>query len=436
MNGLRNSQAGMIQSFKKIERVNGTISLQGDKSISHRALLISSLAKGKSVIKNLSSSDDIKSTINCLNTLGIEIDFNHGDYTVNGKGYKGYKKPSKELYAGNSGTTARLLTGILVAQNFKTVIEGDESLSNRPMKRVIDPLTHMGAIIEGDDKGRLPLKIFPSEKLKAIKYKMPIASAQVKSAVLLGGLHLKEQTSVIETTPTRNHTENLLGLKIKKENNHIISTVSSTNYPDPKEYFVPGDISSAMFFIVLALLTKKSELIVKDVSLNPTRIECLNIFSRMGGNIQIEEKGISNNEIFGDVIVKSSDLRNVKISEEVVPLIIDEIPILTIAGVFAEGSFELRGASELRVKESDRINSLCKNLFNTGLTVEEFEDGFRVNGQLRNIPESFESYGDHRIAMAFAILSSLVKKGGKVNGFEWVSVSNPEFLNQLYSIAN
>jgi len=426
----------MIQSFKKINSVNGTVKFQGDKSISHRALLISSLAKGKSVIKNLSGSDDVNSTMSCLNALGIQTDFNEGVCSVYGKGFKGYKKPSVYLFAGNSGSTVRLLSGILAAQNFETVIEGDESLSNRPMKRVIDPLTQMGAIIEGDDKVRLPLKIFHSEKLKAINYKMPVASAQVKSALLLAGLHLVEQTSVIETTPTRNHTENLLGLKINKGNNHIISTVSSANYPEPKGYFIPGDISSAMYFIVLTLLTENSELIVKHVSLNPTRIECLNVLKRMGGNIQIEEKGISNNEIFGDVIVKSSDLKNVKISEEIVPLIIDEIPILTVVGIFAEGNFELRGASELRVKESDRIKSIFKNLSKTGLIVEEFEDGFLVDGQLRNVSESFESYDDHRIAMTFAILSSLIEEGGNVNGFECVSVSNPEFLKQLYSIAN
>lgn len=436
MNGLRNSRAGMIQSFKKIERVNGSLKFQGDKSISHRALLISSLAKGKSVIKNLSSSDDVKSTINCLNTLGIEIDINHGDCTVNGKGYKGYKKPSKELYAGNSGTTARLLTGILAVQNFSSVIDGDESLSLRPMKRIIEPLTQMGVEFKGDKENNLPLKIFPSEKLKAINYSMPVASAQVKSAILLAGLHLDEHSSVIESKPTRNHTENLLGLSVIKKNEKIISSVSLKNYPEPSEYFVPCDISSAMFFIVQALLTKNSELIVRDASLNPTRIECINILKSMGGNIQIEEKGKSNNEIFGDVIVKSSDLRNVNISEEIVPLIIDEIPILTIAGIFADGEFELRGALELRVKESDRIKAICRNIYKIGLIVEEFDDGFRLHGQMRNLSEPFESYSDHRIAMAFAILSSLLEEGGSVNRFECVSVSNPEFLTQLHSISN
>ena len=425
----------MIQSFRKIDQINGTLKLQGDKSISHRALLISSMAKGKSIIKNISESDDVKSTINCLNALGIDTDFKEGVCSVFGKGLRGYKKPSLQLFAGNSGTTARLLSGILAAQNFESVIEGDKSLSNRPMKRVIEPLVQMGAEIRGNDEGRLPLKIFPSEKLKAIDYTMPIASAQVKSAILFAGLHLKGQTSVIETVSTRNHTENLLGLNIIKKDSKIISNVSSINYPEPKEYFIPGDISSAMYIIVLALLIKDSELIVKDVSLNPTRIEFINILKTMGGNIQIEEKGKLNNEIFGDVIVKSSDLRNVKISKETVPLIIDEIPILTIAGIFAEGIFELRGASELRLKESDRIKSVCKNLLLTGLSVEEYDDGFRVDGQIRNVTQSFESFNDHRIAMAFAVLASLLKDGGEVNGFECISVSNPEFLKQIHSVS-
>lgn len=426
----------MIQSFRKIKQVNGELKFRGDKSISHRALLISSLAKGKSIINNLSESDDVKSTINCLNMLGIVTEFHPAGCIVNGKGYKGYGIPSKNLYAGNSGTTARLLAGILAAQNFESVIEGDESLSLRPMKRVIEPLVQMGAEIKNQNKNRLPLKIFPSKKLKAINYTMLVASAQVKSAVLLAGLHLEKQTSVIETKPTRNHTENLLGLNVVNESGQIISSSSLENYPKPKEYYIPGDISSAMNFIVLALLAKNSELIVKDVSLNPTRIECLNVLKRMGGKIQIEKKGISNNEILGDVIVKSSYLRNVKISEDIIPLIIDEIPILTVAGIFAEGVFELCGASELRVKESDRIKSICKNLSKTSLIIEEFTDGLRVDGQMKKLSEPFESYGDHRIAMAFAILSSLIEEGGKVNGFECVSVSNPEFLKQLYLVSS
>ena len=425
----------MIQSFNKIIKVSGTLSLSGDKSISHRALLISSLAEGKSYIKNLSDSDDVKSTISCLQALGIEIEFKSNELIVDGSGYKGYRKPLNSLNAGNSGTTARLLAGILSVQKFESIITGDSSLSSRPMKRVIEPLAQMGAIFDSEN-GKLPLKIFPSDNLRATNYNMPVASAQVKSAVLLAGLHLDEKTTVTESVQTRNHTENYLGLSVVREGNNILSSVSRKNYPVVKEYFIPGDISSAMFFIVLTLLTNNSELIIKDISLNTTRIRCLSILKSMGGKIQIDERGVSNNEIFGDVIVKSSHLLNVKIDEEIIPLIIDEIPILTIAGIFAEGDFELRGASELRIKESDRIKAICNNLLKLGLDLEEFEDGFRLSGSIKKQSATFDSFGDHRIAMAFSILSSLLKDGGEVEGFESVSVSNPDFLKQLNSISS
>lgn len=426
----------MIQSFNKINNVRGSLLLSGDKSISHRALLFSSLANGKSYIKNLSDSDDVNSTINCLKAFGIEIEADDNKFMVNGRGYKGYQQPLNPLNAGNSGTTTRLLAGILAAQNFESVITGDASLSSRPMNRVIEPLTQMGSNIKSSNAGRLPLHISPAERLLAIKYDLPVASAQVKSAILLAGLHLDDETIVIESKQTRNHTENLLNLRVVKEEEKIISFVSKYNYPVPKEYFVPGDISSAMFFVVLTLLTKNSELLIKDVSLNPTRAECLNLLKRMGGDIQMKEQGISNNEAYGDLIVKSSDLSNVKIDKQIIPLIIDEIPILAVAGIFAEGEFEMRGASELRVKESDRVKAICTNLLKLGLDIEEYEDGFSASGKIKKTSELFNSFGDHRIAMAFAILSSLLEDGGRVKGFECASVSNPGFLEQLSSITH
>ena len=424
----------MIQAFHKINKVKGTLSFRGDKSISHRALLISSLAKGNSYIRNLSESEDVKSTMKCLNSLGILIENNSEKCIVSGRGFGGYQKPLNQLNAGNSGTTARLLSGILAAQNFESSITGDESLSGRPMKRVIEPLTNMGANI-GSKEGNLPINILPAQNLKSIKYTLPIPSAQVKSAILLAGLHLDDQTSVVESISTRNHTENLLGLKILKEENKTVSMVSKNNYPEAQEYFIPGDISSAMFFIVLTLLTEKSELLIKDISLNATRIECLKLFNRMGADFQLLEKGISNNEVYGDIVIKSSDLFNVNIEKEIIPLIIDEIPILTIAGIFAEGVFEIRGATELRVKESDRIKAICTNLIKLGLDVEEHEDGFTVLGKVNKRPESFNSFGDHRIAMTLAILSSLLESGGNVQGFESAAISNPNFIDQLKSIA-
>jgi 3-phosphoshikimate 1-carboxyvinyltransferase len=271
--------------------------------------------------------------------------------------------------------------------------------------------------------------------LNAINYALPVSSAQVKSAILFAGLHLEEESSVTEIIQTRNHTENLLGLKVIKEKGRAISFSSKENYPEPKEYFIPGDISSAMFFIVLTLLTKNSELTIKNVCLNPTRIEAVNVLKKMGANIQIYFKGESNLEAFGDLVIKSSQLSNVEIDPEIIPQIIDEIPILTIAGVFADGEFKLRGASELRVKESDRIKSLCANFRKLGLNVEELDDGFKVAGGIKNSYVLFDSFADHRIAMAFAILSCLLKDGGSVKGIEHVSKSNPDFLNQLKRIS-
>ena len=425
----------MIQSFNNIDKIKGELSFSGDKSISHRALLISSLSDGKSRIKNLSESDDVKATISCLQDLGIEIDSIGEEVIVSGKGFKGYQNPINQLNAGNSGTTTRLLTGILAAQNFESVITGEPSLSARPMNRIIEPLSLMGSRIKSNE-GKLPLQIYPTNNFNSINYKMPVASAQVKSAILLAGLHLDDETSVTETKVTRNHTETLLGLTIVNFDQKIISYASKKNYPQPKEYYIPGDISSAMFFAVLTLLTENSELMIKNVSLNPTRTESLLLLKKMGGNIQIEVTGKSNNELFGDIFVKSSELSNVKIDSKIIPSIIDEIPTLSIAGIFAKGDFEIRGAGELRVKESDRIRSLIFNFRLLGLDVEEFSDGFILSGKLKKTNQTFNSFGDHRIAMALTVLSSLFKDGGKVDGFESVSKSNPDFLSQLKSVSN
>jgi len=421
------------QSFNKIKNISGELSLPGDKSISHRALLIASLAAGKSSIRNLGDGEDVKSTIRCLKSLGVETETINDLLIVNGRGYKGYSPPNQSLYCGNSGTTARLLTGILSAQDFESVIEGDKSLSTRPMNRVIEPLNLMGSKIKSNN-GILPLNIFPSKEIKPISFKLPVASAQVKSAILLAGLHMEDETSVIESKLTRNHTENLLDMKVRYEGDKIISCSSRKNYPQLKEYFIPGDISSAIFFIVLTLLTRNSELHIKNVSLNPTRIECLNLLRRMGGDIQIEIRGESNKEVYGELLVKSSFLSNCSINSEVIPLIIDEIPILAIAALFAVGNFEIGGASELRVKESDRIKSLVTNLRSIGLNIEEYSNGFKISGEIKKTKGNFNSFGDHRIAMAFAVLSSILEDGGKVKGFESVEISNPGFLDQLKSV--
>jgi 3-phosphoshikimate 1-carboxyvinyltransferase len=341
----------------------------------------------------------------------------------------------KELDAGNSGTTTRLISGVLAAQDFQSVIIGDEFLSKRPMKRIIDPLTAMGAKIKASEKYTLPLIISPCEKLIPIDYELPVASAQVKSAVLLAGLHGNGTTSVIENLPSRDHTERMLGLKVETSGNKRIVYSSKENYPEAKEYFVPSDISTAAFFIVLTLLSKNSELRLKNVSLNETRTGILTVLRGMGGNIEICNMRESAGEPLGDIIVQSSELVNVEIDKALIPNIIDEIPILSVAGAFAEGVFNIRNASELRGKETDRISAVCSNMNNIGLNVQEFNDGFSINGNINVDSGQFESFHDHRIAMAFSVLSFLLKDGGKVNNFSCVNISNPDFISQIKNIA-
>lgn len=426
----------MIQKFEKIESVKGILNLPGDKSISHRAVMFASLAKGESVIQNCSNSEDVKSTMDIFSQLGIKMDVGGGKIKITGNGFNGLKVPESELYAGNSGTTARLLSGILCAQNFSSVITGDESLSIRPMLRVVEPLRLMGADINASELGTLPLIINPTKNLHPIEYKMKVASAQVKSAIILAAVHLDEETIIYETTKTRDHSERMLGIKTEVQNNINRIVVSKKNYPEPFEMIIPSDISTASFFIVLTLLTRDSELLIKNVSLNLTRIGIINLLSSMGGIIEIENEVIVNGEICGDIKVKSSRLKNIDIPEEIIPNIIDEVPILSVAGLFAEGNFKINHAKELRIKESDRIKSLCYNYRLLGLDVVEDDDGFELNGNIQNETDLlFESFGDHRIAMAFAVLSMQLKNGGVVNQFESVSVSNPDFLEQIKQIS-
>ncbi|MEJ2615540.1 MAG: 3-phosphoshikimate 1-carboxyvinyltransferase [Ignavibacteriaceae bacterium] len=424
----------MQQNFNHINKVNGELELPGDKSISHRAVMFSSLAEGKSKIFNLSNGEDVISTRNCFRQMGVNIE-NKGNFVeVTGKGFKNLSKPVNSLYAGNSGTTARLISGILIAQNFESELSGDESLSKRPMKRIMTPLAAMNGKIKSTENFTLPLHFFPSEKIIGINYELPVASAQVKSAVLLAGLHSEQITSVSEKFPSRDHTEKMLGLTTKRTESGKITFVSKDDYPVPKTYFVPSDISTAAFFIILCLLSEKSSLMVKNVSLNPTRTGILEVLKNMGAEIKKESIKEMNGEIFGDLSVQSSRLKNIKIDEKIIPNIIDEIPILSVASIFAEGKFEIDKVSELRAKETDRINAICHNMKLLGLEVEEKNDGFSISGEIKNNSVVFESFGDHRIAMSFGILSLLLKNGAKVNNFECAAISNPDFLEQLSKI--
>ncbi|AFH49511.1 3-phosphoshikimate 1-carboxyvinyltransferase [Ignavibacterium album JCM 16511] len=425
----------MKRFFSKIKTVKGELNFAGDKSISHRAIFFSSMAEGKSLIKNISLSEDVKSTKNIFSQLGVKFLEDESGLIVEGKGKRKFIPPANALDCGNSGTTARLLSGLLIAQDFSSVIIGDESLSKRPMKRIIEPLRQMGGNLESINFN-LPIKIFPADSLNSIEYQLPVASAQVKSAILIAGLHLSEKTKVIEKFITRDHTERMLGLPVIKSDNLIVISSSEKFYPTEKDYFIPGDVSSSAFFIVLALLSKNSELVIKDVSLNPTRTGFLDILKKMNADIKIENEKQSSNEPYGDIIVHSSDLKNITVDSSIIPNIIDEIPILSVAGVFAEGNFEIRNCEELRYKESDRIKAICENLKLTGLEVEEFTDGFRISGKIKNAQVNFNSFNDHRIAMAFSVLSMLIGNECSVEGIECVGISNPNFYEQMEAIKN
>ena len=424
----------MIQKIAKINGVKGELTLPGDKSISHRAVMFSAMAEGKSTVNNYLNSEDVNSTIGCFRNLGCKIEQTDTDLVIYGKGVNGFTKPISPLDAGNSGTTTRLISGILSAQNFETTIIGDASLSKRPMKRVVEPLSKMGAKIETSEIGSLPMKIFPSNGLKPIEFDMQVASAQVKSAVLLSGLHLEDETIVIEHSRTRNHTETLLGLKVEEFDGMRKIYSSKKNYPKPADYIVPSDISTAAFFMVLALNSQNSELLLKNVLLNETRVGIVKVLQKMNGRIEIENERFSSGEKLGDLRIFSSKLKNIEIDSEIIPNIIDEIPILSVAGLLAEGKFTVKNAEELRFKESDRIEALCSNYKKLGVICEEFENWISLSGKVSNENILIESFNDHRIAMAFAILAMLVGKEISINNFESVAVSNPQFLAQINTI--
>ncbi len=425
----------MIKEFSKISKISGELSLPGDKSISHRAVMFACLAKGQSEISNLLESEDVISTMNCFRMLGCSIEKIKDKYIIIGNGFYGLREANDNLYCGNSGTTARLISGILSVQKFKSILTGDQSLSNRPMLRVIEPLKKMGCSISASYQNTMPIRIFPSQNLYPINYEMPVPSAQVKSAILLAGLHLEESTTVIEELPTRDHTERMLDLPIEKVNERTQISVSKKYYPSAKEYFVPSDISSAAFFIVLALIKPNSELLLKNVLLNETRCGVIDVLTSMGGNIKIVNKKYSGSEKYGDIIAKSSELRNIEIDKRLIPNIIDEIPVLSIAGLFAEDSFRINGAAELRFKETDRIKAMSENFKKLGLDVEEFDDGFEVGGRVKVHDAVIESYNDHRIAMSFSILALAEYHNLRINNAGCIAISNPKFFEQLNQVS-
>ena len=416
-------------------RLRGTITVPGDKSISHRLAMLAAIAEGETTIANFSTSADCQSTLNCLRSLKVRATFSHeGILTIHGRGLSGVQAPEGPLDAGNSGSTMRMLSGILAGQPFTSVLTGDESLCKRPMERIIEPLSRMGARFEARNERFPPLKVCGAP-LHAISYPLPVPSAQVKTAILFAGLIAKGRTEVVETIPTRNHTEIALpqfGAEVELK--FLSISVTGPKRLHGNNFIVPGDPSSAAFFVAAGLMASDSELTLKSVGLNPSRNQFFEFIKSMGGDIEFSSVRIQNGEPVGDVIVRSSDLTGGTVEPQHVPLLIDEIPILAVIGARSRQGLTVHGAQELRVKESDRIQALVHNLRALGVAVEEHQDGFEVRGRQKLKGAHLDSFGDHRIAMAFCIAALSADHPSVMHGARCVDISFPSFFHVLHTL--
>ena len=411
--------------------IEGKITFPGDKSISHRSLMFAALANGESRISNLSTGADVQSTRKCLEDCGIQIWDEENDVIV--KGGK-FSDPTNSLDCGNSGTTTRLLLGLMAGQGINATFIGDDSLSSRPMNRIFDPLFQMGLISKSND-GKLPITIHKS-KLTGIHYTSPVASAQVKSAVLLAGLGAGGKTSVTESTLSRNHTEKMLtGLGANISVNGLSTTISKSNFSlSSFKLSVPGDPSTAAFFAAAAALVPDSKIAINSVLANPTRTGFFAALEKMGAGIECIHQWEDAGEIIGDLKIFHQPLRGIHIDKNDVPGLIDELPIIAILATQAQGETEVSGAKELRVKECDRIHAICKNLKSMGAKIEELEDGFIINGPTNLKGATIETFHDHRIAMAFTIAGLITEGDVVLDHPECASISYPEFYDVLESL--
>lgn len=419
--------------LKNKNGLKGTITIPSDKSISHRAVMFASLAKGKSVINNFSKGQDPHSSLEICKNLGVNAEF-QDETTLIIESDGVLKSPFQNLDCGNSGTTMRLMTGILAGQNFNSVMVGDESLSKRPMKRVIEPLTLMGAKIDSID-GHAPLHI-TGQKLAAIDYNSPLASAQVKSCILLAGLNANGVTTFTEPYVSRNHTELMLKF-MNAEINAIGNKVSIVpSVLEPREINICGDISSAAYFIVAALIVPESDIILKNVGLNPTRTGLLDVVQFMGGDVEILDKKNVSGEDVGDLRVKYSDLTGCTIEDGIIPRLIDELPVIAVLATQARGTTIVRDAGDLRNKESDRIKSVVTELKKLGVDIHETSDGFIINGKNKLTGDArLETYHDHRLAMSWYVAGLVCEKPIVIDGFEWAGISFPEFVGLFESLS-
>lgn len=410
--------------------LNGQTRVPGDKSISHRSIMLGSIAEGTTHVSGFLEGEDALSTLNAFRAMGVRIEGpSDGEVTIHGVGLRGLKQPQQPLDLGNAGTSMRLLSGLLAGQNFDATLVGDESLSKRPMRRVTEPLARMGAVIETTEKGTAPLHVKGQGALKGIAYDMPIASAQVKSCLLLAGLYAEGETSVTEPAPTRDHTERMLdgfGYPVIREGKTV--RISSGGRLQATAIDVPSDISSAAFFMVGAAIAPHSDVTLQHVGINPTRTGVIDILKLMGANLEICNERVVGGEPVADIRVRSSCLQGIDIPEELVPLAIDEFPVLFVAAANAEGQTRLTGAKELRVKESDRIQVMADGLQILGVDARPTEDGMIINGGMPYGGGEIVSHGDHRIAMAFAIAGLRASRPIVIHDCENVNTSFPGFV--------
>lgn len=423
--------------FSKISHLRGEIAVPGDKSISHRTVMLGALSKGTTEVHNFLQGADCLSTINCFKKMGTNIEFNKDFLIIKGNGLYGLSKPASVLDVGNSGTTTRIMSGILAAQSFESTLNGDESIQRRPMGRIIEPLSQMGAAIESiRGNGCAPLLIKGS-RLHGIHYISKVASAQVKSAVLLAGLYADGETSVTEPYISRNHTEimlNYFGGNVK-----TIETTATVT-PNPtligQKITIPGDISSAAYFIAAGLIVPNSEILIKNVGINPTRDGIIRVCKQMGADISLLNESNANGELTADIYVKSSELNGIEIKGEIIPTLIDELPIISVLACFAKGRTIIKDAEELKVKESNRIDVCVNNLKSMGADVTATNDGMIINGGNELHGAIIDSRLDHRIAMSFAIAALMAKGTTSITNAECVNISYPDFYSDLKMLSN
>lgn len=420
---------------KALKALRGEVIIPGDKSVSHRSVMFSALGDTPVHITNFLPSADCLSTVGVMRALGAKVDIiSDTELIVKGNGLHGLQEPATILDAGNSGTTLRLMMGMLAPQKFVSVFTGDSSLHKRPMGRVIKPLSQMGAHIVGRaDNTKLPITIVPVDgKLKGYKYNMPVASAQVKSAMLLAGLFAEGETTVVEPYPSRNHTELMLeafGVKLKYEGTSI-TIMAPERMVAPKELVVPGDISSAAFWLVAASIIPGSELLLKNVGINETRTGIIDVLKDMGAELKIQNRRKSGGELVADILVKYAKLHGTSFGADIIPRLVDEIPIIAVAAMFAEGDTIITGAGELRVKETDRLEAICDQFTKLGGSIEGKEDGLIIHGgSTPKLAECF-SYDDHRMAMCLAVLG-IAGAGVEIQNPDCVDISYPNFYEEL-----